>query len=454
MKLRAHTVIVLYLAGTTFAFVARPFQTTSASTPTKKKKARSAPVTRITAAARAASAARVEGYLEASAGSTLLQPAALAPVFELLTRLSAGQDPKTVHMMHFGDSHTAADEWTGGLRDLFKGKFGDGGSGFSVAGRPFLGYRRFDARGGASTLWHSYGGRTGAGDGYFGLGGVSILASIRGQSVYLDAECDRLEIDYLLQPGGGSLRLYDNEQPVDEISTDGELGPGSTAYEISPGQHRFKLLTLDSRPVRLFGWAADRSTGVTYEALGLNGAEAAVIEHWNEAMTATYLQHRNPGLIVLAYGTNEATDPNWEPDSYRAMFGDVLDRLRRAVPTASILAVGPGDRWRYTHGRWQVVDGIDKIVDAQQAACQEHGAAFWDTRGRMGGKGAMRDWVYAGLAQADFVHFTSAGYRRLAAAMYADVMEQFEEYRKTRIEVGAPVPNAHPDANAHPNKDH
>ncbi len=143
--------------------------------------------------------------------------------------MNAGQDPKAVHIMHFGDSHTAADEWTGGLRDLFKGKFGDGGSGFSVAGRPFLGYRRFDARGGASTLWHSYGGRSGVGDGFYGLGGVSIESSLRGQFVYLDAECDHLEIQYLVQPGGGSVELYDNEQPVDKISTDGELGPGCTA---------------------------------------------------------------------------------------------------------------------------------------------------------------------------------------------------------------------------------
>jgi hypothetical protein len=436
MGLWVRTIALFCLAGTAFSF-----QTTT----TRKKKTKPTPVTRITVAARAASAARVEQYLETSAGTTLFQPGALIPVFEQLTRMSAGQDPKTVHMMHFGDSHTAADEWTGGLRDLFKGKFGDGGSGFSVAGRPFLGYRRFDARGGASTLWHSYGGRSGAGDGYYGLGGVSILSSVRGQSVYLDAECDHLEIEYLLQPGGGAMELYDNEQPVDQISTDGDLGPGYTAYDISPGEHRFKLLTLDSRPVRLFGWAADRNAGVTYEALGLNGAEAAVIEHWNEGMTATYLQHRNPGLIVLAYGTNEATDSNWEADSYGAMFGDLLDRLRRDVPTASILVVGPGDRWRYVHGRWQVVDGIDKIVDAQQAACREHGAAFWDTRGRMGGKGAMRDWVYAGLAQADFVHFTSAGYHRLAAVLYADVMQEFEAYQKTRTEVGASAANGHAD---------
>ena len=39
--------------------------------------------------------------------------------------------------------------------------------------------------------------------------------------------------------------------------------------------------------------------------------------------------------------------------------------------------------------------------------------AFWDMREKMGGKGAMREWVTAGLAQYDHVHFTPPGYRRL-----------------------------------------
>ena len=54
-----------------------------------------------------------------------------------------------------------------------------------------------------------------------------------------------------------------------------------------PYQHHarhphLKLLTLQYRPVRLFGWATDRDTGVTYEALGINGAEASVFFRWKD----------------------------------------------------------------------------------------------------------------------------------------------------------------------------
>ena len=231
--------------------------------------------------------------------------------------MNAGQDPKAVHIMHFGDSHTAADEWTGGLRDLLQQRFGDGGSGFSVAGHPFAGYRRFDAHSSATAGWQSEGLRKADGDGYYGLGGISVAAASPGQSVTVDADCDRVEIDYLQQPGGGGVELYDGDQPLQQFSTDGDLAPAFATYETPAGPHHFVLRTLEAKPVRLFGWVADKDGGVTYEALGINGAEAAVMLRWNQDMLTTYLQRRNPGLIVLAYGTNEASDSAWDQAGYQ-----------------------------------------------------------------------------------------------------------------------------------------
>ncbi|MGO9262633.1 MAG: SGNH/GDSL hydrolase family protein [Bryobacteraceae bacterium] len=406
--------------------------------PAKKPRPPAAP--RVTAAMRAAALRKVNGYLEDSVGGALYQPGALVPVFEQLYRLASGLSRDPVHIIHYGDSHTAADEWTNDLRDSFKEKFGDGGSGFSLAGRPFLGYRRFDARGGSTALWHSNGFRSAGGDGLLGLGGMSITADRPGQSVYLDAECDFLEVHYLQQPGGGTLALYDSDQFLEEIPTAGELGPGFVRYQVSPGLHRFTLKTLDSHPVRLFGWVADKQTGVTYEALGINGAEASVIMKWDENLLATYLQRRDPGMIVLAYGTNEASDPNWVHEDYEALFSSLLQRLRHDAPAASILVLGPGDRWARVRGVWHVLDGVDRIVAAEQAACRENGCTFWDARQRMGGKGSMRDWVYAGLAQADYVHFTAVGYHRLAEALYTDLMRQYETYRRTRLEITDQIP--------------
>jgi lysophospholipase L1-like esterase len=252
--------------------------------------------------------------------------------------------------------------------------------------------------------------------------------------VSVNADCDRIEIDYLRQPGGGSVAIYDDDRALQELSTDGDLAPAFATYEVAAGPHHFVVKTLESKPVRLFGWVADKDNGVTYEALGINGAEAALMLRWNQEMLATYLQRRNPGLIVLAYGANEASDSAWNEASYETMYSSLLQKLRAAAPAASILAIGPADRWARYHGVWKAVPGIDSIIAAQRAACQANGCAFWDTRERMGGKGSMPHWVTAGLAQADRVHFTEAGYHRLATALFEDLMRQCGLYQKARTD--------------------
>ena len=443
MRKRIPLALGAALVGCCLLAGAPPAGAAKKKTAAKKKKKRPASPP-VSAAARAAALGKVEEYLVGSAGKPFQQPGALVPFFEQLVRLGAAEDRTPIHILQFGDSHTAADEWTGGLREQFRERFGDGGSGFSLAGHPFPGYRRFDARGGGTTGWVSAGLRTGAGDGWFGLGGVAIDTTRAGRSVFLEAECDRLEIHFLQQPLGGRLALYDYDELLDEIPTEGELAPGFVRYATQPGPHRFLLKTLDARPVRVFGWVADKTAGVTYEALGINGAEAPLLLKWDETMLAAYLQRRGPAIIVLSYGTNEASDPLWHRESYGAAFAKVVERLREAAPAATILVLGPADRWVRARGRWQLVPGIDDIIAQQQSVCRELGCAYWDTRERMGGAGAMRDWQLAGLAQGDRVHFTADGYRRLSNVLFADLMQRFEAYKKVRPEASSQIEHDHP----------
>ena len=112
------------------------------------------------------------------------------------------------------------------------------------------------------------------------------------------------------------------------------------------------------------------------------------------------------------------------------MFTSVVERLRRAVPNASILVIGPPDRYyRVKRRYWKPLDGVDRIIEAQRDACRQAGCAFWDQRARMGGYGSMRQWVYAGWAQGDHTHFTAGGYSALAAALYSDMIRQYELFK-------------------------
>ena len=442
--------IALLCLATTLASLA---QASAQSTPTSKagakkkpakktrKKARATRVRhyaapRVSAKLRAASLQKVAFQLDERPDPVIDRPGTLVPFFERLYRLSSGDSP-TVHILHFGDSHTASDDWTGVLRELFQNRFGNGGAGFSLAGVPFKGYRRYDVRGGASRGWDAAGLRTGEGDGLFGLGGVSIATERAGQTIYLDADCASVELDYLQQPGGGRVALSDNGQTFNETSTEGPFAPGFLEYATTPGHHRFEVRTVEPAPVRLFGWVTENPKGITYESMGINGAEAALIQRWDEAMHAAYLKRRDPALIVLAYGTNEASDSKWSEAGYLETFSTILQRLRRAVPAASILVLGPPDRFVRIKGRWRPYEGVDRIVAAQQEACHENRCAYWNTRARMGAEGSMVNWVMAGLAQGDYVHFTSQGYQRLGSVLFQDIMRLYESYLKVRPELAS-----------------
>src|SRR6266542_1892718 len=109
MALGAALVCCCVLAGSPYAPASR-----------KKKKAKRPASPAVTAAARSAAQSRVDGYLEDSAAKPFRQPGGLVTFFEQLVRLGAEESKQPVHIIQFGDSHTAADEWTGGLRDQFK----------------------------------------------------------------------------------------------------------------------------------------------------------------------------------------------------------------------------------------------------------------------------------------------------------------------------------------------
>jgi lysophospholipase L1-like esterase len=153
------------------------------------------------------------------------------------------------------------------------------------------------------------------------------------------------------------------------------------------------------------------------------------------------IERHNPALIVLSYGTNEAGRRDWNLESYRDMFARLIERLRADAPTAAILVIGPPDRAIRVRGKgWVTLDNVDMIVEAEREAALAKGCAFWDQRAKMGGKGSMREWVLAGMAQSDYVHLTAPGYHMIGDAMFRDLMSEYDLFKKAR-EALALAPN-------------
>lgn len=363
------------------------------------------------------------------------QSQAMAPFFGKLARVTSARGGEPLHILHFGDSHTAADEWTRDLRIAFQRRFGNGGFGFALARQPSAAQQPLNNRQRMTPGWQSDGRVLADAQALSGVGSIGILTRRAGESLSIETEWPRVNIYYLQMPGGGGLEVFDDNRLVKQFSTDGDVEPKMIGFRTSPGTHLVRMLTTQNKPVRLLGWSNDNDSGLTYESLGINGAEASIFFRWKRKITAYYLKQREPALVVLAYGSNEASDASWTAESYHAMFSALLKRLREDCPTTSILVLGPTDRMMATRTGPIEVSGVDRIIEAQRLASRENGCAFWSAKKRMGGSGSMRDWTMAGLGQSDYVHFTPAGYDRLGEVLFMDIMRSYDSFRKSPVPV-------------------
>jgi lysophospholipase L1-like esterase len=417
---------------------------TTKRTPAKRRRTVPKPPP-VSPQARAEAAESVESRVRSAPETGIENAAAMVPLYELMYRQEHRMDEgEPLRVLQFGDSHTAADDWPGELRARFQQRFGPGGPGFVQAGRPFAGFRRLDVKSTMSRGWQTLGGVRG-GDGFDGIAGVSLATSRAGETVTLEGEGEVLEFFYWNQPGGGSFSLEDNGEPLGEVSTDGPPGPGYFRKELVAGAHALALKTLNDAPVRIFGWVLERRSGITWETLGLNGAQADLLLKQDAAVLQDHIARRNPALVLIAYGTNESRRKDWTLESYQRTLDGVLRLVRSAAPAASILVVGAPDQFVRTRRSAVAPAGTDLILAAQRQAAVEHRCAFWNLRAAMGGAGSMKQWVRAGLAQGDYVHLTAAGYKLVGQALYELIMGQYAIFVSIRRQVmgengnGSPV---------------
>lgn len=417
---------------------------TTTRTPAKRRRAVPKPPP-VSPQARAEAAESVESRVRSAPETGIENAAAMVPLYELMYRHEHRMDEgEPLRVLQFGDSHTAADDWPGELRARFQQRFGSGGPGFVQAGRPFAGFRRLDVKSTMSRGWQTLGGVRG-GDGFDGIAGVSLATARAGETISLEAEGEVFEFFYWNQPGGGSFSLEDNGEPLGEIATDGPSAPGYFRKELAPGVHSLSLKTLTDAPVRVFGWVLERRSGITWETLGINGAQADLLLKQDAALLKDHIARRNPALVLIAYGTNESRRKDWTVESYQETLDGVLRLVRSAAPTASILVVGAPDQFIRTRRSAVPPAGTDLILAAQRQAAMEHRCAFWNLRAAMGGAGSMKQWVRAGLAQGDYVHLTAAGYKLVGQALYELIMGQYAIFVSIRRQVmgengnGSPV---------------
>jgi lysophospholipase L1-like esterase len=379
----------------------------------------------------------------------LEHPASLRRFYEALAALE-DKTPSAddVRLIQIGDSHTAADWYTGVVRRMLQARFGDGGRGFVAVGKPWKGYVQDGIRVGMTAEWapeHAkfVHGRV-VGDGLYGLSGVAVSCQKRGGSAWVEgADADRVDLAYLAQPGGGPFDLLIDGASVVRVATKADgYGVKFRGLDVEPGTHRVEVQSAGNGKVRILGAALDKKAkGIVLDAFGRDGARAANLLQWNAEHVSELLKWRAPSLVILQFGTNECTDKDVSAAQYERELAEVVGRIVRAAPASSCLLLGPPDFVVYGAEGPAPHPRLAEILAVQRRVAEAAQCGFYDQVAAMGGLGAIAAWAQENppRARKDGVHLSRDGYTNLATSFVDEILRGYAAYR---LEHGKSAPPA------------
>ena len=176
------------------------------------------------------------------------------------------------------------------------------------------------------------------------------------------------------------------------------------------------------------------------DAFGIPGATMRAWQQLDPVYFGRYVDAQSYDMVMLQFGTNEGNARPFDATAYAQMLEAALQNMRQVFPAARCLLLAPGDRGvllpksRKKSGKRLVGESRDavpstsllrfsaiheKIFQIQQRIGARHGCAAWSMQQAMGGQGSSYQWLLANppLMARDLIHFTPAGYQRLAQAL-------------------------------------
>lgn len=369
---------------------------------------------------------------------------------------------RPIAILQLGDSHTAADFFTGQIRRRLEAEFGDGGAGYVAPGRPHPGVRNSALRIEASAGW-TYSSLQGAKDNrsQFMLSGFEAVATAPGETLTYTAErpmaWDLIEVETAVQPGGGAIAISLDGKVESDYQLSGPES-GRIVLQLTPVSGmverlgRIRITTKDALPVRITGLQVrNRAAGVSVSGVGFPGATIDILNRFDENNLRQELARIAPDVVVLAFGTNEGFNDTLDPAVYEASYRRALQRIRSGAPNARIVVVAPPNANRLTPGCkaeaaraacvtssrepavtgtisvpesdrggkscvWRTPRNLANVRDIQRRIADEEHLVFWNWADTMPNECGAHEWSKATppLMADDHVHMTVAGYRQTA----------------------------------------
>ena len=390
-------------------------------------------------------------------------PPAAGPgaVFRLPTATPGEQKRGGLTILQIGDSHTAADFFTGEVRQILQARYGDGGPGYLNAGRPHPGVRSAVVKVNASAGWtYSALQKTSDVDQFY-LSGFNASVSGSGESLAFaatqPAPFDMIEVEAVFGPGRGGVSIAIDDLPPVVRALEGPQTE-KRVFRVTPSKgepYDFRKLTITSTgggPVTIASVGVfNRSYGVSYSAIGFPGATVDIVNQLNSRLFGEELRRLDPHVVVLAFGTNEGFNDNLDIARYSERYRVVLKKIRDNLPRARVIIVAPPNANRLP-GRckgegggasckapggedqgcfWSTPPQLNKVREVQRQIAKQDNLLYWNWGEVTPGECGAHSLVNASprLMTPDHVHFTGEGYKAGARAFTKFLTPVIEQMR-------------------------
>lgn len=318
-----------------------------------------------------------------------------------------------LHLVQFGDSHTAGDYFTGAVRAFMHEKLGDGGLGYGmpmyVQGQRLESWG-YDNQGFALATARNQD---------TGIGGVLALAKT-GASIGVRAKTgarrERISFEIKQAPNDAPLLVTDTTGKVQSLRVAQNNQWQITTLELSLP---FSVYAPNNTNTAIAGYWGDRGKGARISALGINGARQNIMARQSLANLRTL----GVDVVALAYGTNEAVDANTNIAQARQ---DLINAIKilRATSQAAIVIIGAPESLSSQNGVCGVrAPSLDAIQALQREVAQSMRTLYWDWQGEMGGACTAKNFIDQKMMAKDGVHFSAQGYQQAGRRFAQDLWQ-------------------------------
>ncbi|TWI10833.1 LysM domain-containing protein [Flavobacterium cauense R2A-7] len=258
---------------------------------------------------------------------------------------------------------------------------------------------------------------------------ISIIADKYNISVAELKRANGLKSDKIR--AGKTLKIPTNEMQKRSIKRS-EFIPLSLNDE--PNAHSFysatamdKIYLIPNKKANSFALSGlvfeNDAPGVTYSAIGVNGAKASDYNKYPLFFEQTPALQAD--LVIVSLGTNETFDKMPSSD-YMTQLNTFIANIKVKNPNAEVLVMSTPPSLLYRRSLNHFADAYARDVNAQ-ATVVNH--ASWDLFAIMGGMYGVNRNYRQGLMSGDKVHYSKAGYEKQGALFSEALLNAYENFK-------------------------